>query len=201
MIFTPVSRIASAERRRNPFTVDDGTGTVEFTFRLDQDVHEGQANEKQDPPQEPIKKRSSSPLSVGSVVRVQGRVRAKRNSREIYGESIGPYRNSFLRGHSDDKCIERCYGPKVELDHWRQVVDLHKKHYFVSEKFIIPSSSSDVAFGAQDVLRTPKKFAATVALPSSTPSAHSTPSSSASLSPQKTSKDSSVRLTFFPCSQ
>jgi hypothetical protein len=92
VIFTPVSRVASAERRRNPFTVDDGTGTAEFTFRLDQDVQGGRASEKQDAPrssEEPIKKISSSLIPVGSVVRVQGRVRAKRNSRDIYGESIG----------------------------------------------------------------------------------------------------------------
>ncbi|KAF8272156.1 hypothetical protein EI94DRAFT_423408 [Lactarius quietus] len=86
---------------------------------------------------EPSKKRSSSLIPVGSVVRVQGRVRAKWNSREIYGESI-----------------ERCQGPGVELDHWRQVVALHEKHYFVPEKFVVPSSPSAVAFGAQDVPRT-----------------------------------------------
>lgn len=93
MTFTPVSRAASAERHRNPFTVDDGTGTVECTFRLDQDARGGRASVKQDTlrlVQEPSKTRSSSLIPVGSVVRVQGRVRAKRNSREIYGESIGP---------------------------------------------------------------------------------------------------------------
>lgn len=200
MTFTPVSRVASAERRRNPFTVDDGTGTVEFTFRLDQDVQAGRVCEKQDSPrsaQEPKKKRTSSLIPVGSVVRVQGRVRAKWDSREIFGESIGPlYRNSFLRGHSDDKCVERCHGPGVELDHWRQVVALHEKHYFVPEKFVIPSSSA-VAFDTQDVPCTPKS-AVTDALPSTaTPSVHSTPSSSASSSPQKSSKDPSVCLTFF----
>jgi len=93
VIFTPVSRVASAKRRRNPFAVDDGTGTVECTFRVDQDAAGDRASEKQVSPrsaQEATKKRSSSLIPVGSVVRVQGRVRAKRNSREIYGESIGP---------------------------------------------------------------------------------------------------------------
>ena len=199
MIFTPVSRVFSAERRRNLFTVDDGTGTVEFTFRLDQDVQGGRGSEKQDPPrstQEPIKKRSSFLIPVGSVVRVQGRVRAKWNSREIYGESIRPsIPKLVLEGHSDDKCAERCHGPRVELDHWRQVVALHEKRYFVPEKFVIPSSSSGV--DAEDVPHTPKSTA-TDALPSiSTPSTSSTPSSSASLSPQRSSKGPSVRLTFF----
>jgi hypothetical protein len=91
VIFTPVSRVASAERRRNPFTVDDGTGTVECTFRLDQDPHGDRANVKQGTLfQAPSKNRSSALIPVGSVVRVQGRVRAKWNSREICGESIGP---------------------------------------------------------------------------------------------------------------
>lgn len=91
MIFTSVSRVASAERRQTPFSVDDGTGTVECTSRLDQDAHGGRANVKQDSLfQAPSKTRSSPLIPVGSVVRVQGRVRAKRNSREIYGESIGP---------------------------------------------------------------------------------------------------------------
>ena len=84
MTFTPVSHVASAERHRNPFTVDDGTGTVECTFRLDQDDQGGRTSVKQDT------QRSSSLIPVGSVVRVQGRVRAKRNSREVLCESIGP---------------------------------------------------------------------------------------------------------------
>jgi hypothetical protein len=91
VIFTLVSRVASAERRRNPFTVDDGTGTVECTFRLDQDPHGDRANVKQGTVfQAPSKNRSSALIPVGSVVRVQGRVRAKWDSREVYGESIGP---------------------------------------------------------------------------------------------------------------
>ena len=86
-----VSHVASAERHRNPFTVDDGTGTVECTFRLDQDAQGGRASMKQDTRfQEPSNNRSSSLIPVGSVVRVQGRVRAKRNSREVYCEPIGP---------------------------------------------------------------------------------------------------------------
>lgn len=90
VIFTPVRRVASARRRRDPFTVDDGTGTVECTFRADQDAQGGRAGENKDSPQEPTKKRYSPLIPVGSVVRVQGRVRAKRNTREIYGESLGP---------------------------------------------------------------------------------------------------------------
>jgi hypothetical protein len=181
--------------------VDDGTGTVECTFRLDEDAQGGRAGVKQDTRfQEQSQKRSSSLIPVGSVVRVQGRVRAKRNSREVYCESIGPSIPTLvlccLRSHSDDKCAERCHGPAVELGHWRQVVALHEKHYFVTEKFDIPSPSSSVAFDAQDVLRTPKSAATNPYPSSSTPSVHSTPSSSASSSPQKSSKDPSVRLSF-----
>ncbi|KAH9002276.1 hypothetical protein EDB86DRAFT_285297 [Lactarius hatsudake] len=168
---------ATAYENRDLYTLDDGTGTVECTFRVDQDAQGGRASEKKQntlrSAQEPTKQRSS-PIPVGSVVRVQGRVRAKRNSREIYGESI-----------------ERCHGPGVELDHWRQAVALHEKHYFVPEKFVVPSPSA-IAFGAQDVPRTPKSAAANPPLSVSTPSTHSTPSSSASLSPQKSSKDPSL---------
>ncbi|KAI9447872.1 hypothetical protein H4582DRAFT_34993 [Lactarius indigo] len=168
---------ATAYENRDLYTLDDGTGTVECTFRVDQDAQGGRASKKHDAPrsnQEPTKQRSSPLIPVGSVVRVQGRVRAKRNSREIYGESI-----------------ERCHGPGVELAHWRQVIALHEKHYFVPEEFVVPSSSA-VAFGAQDVPRTPKSAATNVPIPVSTPSTHSTPSSSASLSPQKSSKDPSL---------
>ncbi|KAI9467180.1 hypothetical protein BJY52DRAFT_1348990 [Lactarius psammicola] len=168
---------ATAYENRDLYTLDDGTGIVECTFRVDRDAQGGPASEKQDSPrsaQEPSKKRSSSLIPVGSVVRVQGRVRAKRNSREIYCE-----------------LIERCHGPGVELDHWRQVVALHEKHYFVPEKFVVPLSST-VAFSAQDVPRTPKSAATDAPLSVSTPSTHSTPSSSASLSPQKSSKHPSL---------
>lgn len=196
MIFTPVSRVASTERRRNLFTVDDGTGTIECIFRLDQDG--GRASVKQDTLfQAPSKNRSSSLIPVGSVVSVQGRVRAKWNSREIYGESIGPSIPTLVpQSHSDDECAERCRGPEVELDHWRQVVALHEKNYFVPEKFIIPSLSSAVAFGAQDIPCTPKSAVTKTHSSASTPSVHSTLSSSASLSPQKWSKDPSVRLNY-----
>ena len=176
--------------------MDDGTGTVECVFRLDQDG--GRASVKQDTLfQAPSKNRSSSLIPVGSVVRVQGRVRAKWNSREIYGESIGPSITRSTESHSDDKCAERCRGPEVELDHWRQVVALHEKYYFVSEKFVIPSSSSAVAFSAQDIPCTPKSAVTNAHSSASTPSVHSTPSSSASLSSQKSSKDPSVRLNYY----
>ena len=134
-------------------------------------------------------------IPVGSVVRVQGRVRAKWNSREICGESIGPSTPTLVpQSHSDDDCAERCRGPEVELDHWRQVVALHENNYFVPEKFVIPSSSGAVAFGAQNIPCTPKSAATNAHSSASTPSVHSTPSSSASLSPQKRFKDPSVRL-------
>ncbi|KAH9060993.1 hypothetical protein EDB87DRAFT_1560925 [Lactarius vividus] len=164
---------ATAYENRDIYTLDDGTGTLECTFRADQDAR---ASGKQDTPRsaQELTKNRSSLIPVGSVVRVQGRVRAKRNSREIYGESI-----------------ERCHGPGVELDHWRRVITLHEKHYFVPEKFVVPSSST-VAFGAQDVPRTPKSAAVNVPLSISTPSTHSTPSSSASLSPQNSSRDPSL---------
>ena len=195
MIFTPVSRVASNERRRNLFTVDDGTGTVGCIFRLDQDG--GRANVKQDTLfQAPSKNRASSLIPVGSVVRVQGRVRAKWNSREIYGETIGPSIPTLVPHSHSDKFAERCRGPEVELDHWRQVAALHKKNYFMPEKSIIPSSSSAVAFGAQDIPCTPKSAVTKAPSSASTPSVHSTPSSSASLSPQKWSKDPSVRLNY-----
>ncbi|KAH9179528.1 hypothetical protein EDB89DRAFT_1841481 [Lactarius sanguifluus] len=167
---------ATAYENRDLYTLDDGTGTVECTFRVDQDAQGDRASEKQGTlrsAQEPTKQRSS-PIPVGSVVRVQGRVRAKRNSREIYGESV-----------------ERCHGSRVELDHWRQVIALHEKHYFAPEKFVVPSPSA-IAFGAQDVPRTPKSAAANPPLSVSTPSTHSTPSTSASLSPQKSSKHPSL---------
>ncbi len=149
----------------------------------------------------PLKRRQKkdplplSPLVPWSEFKAEF-VRSGTQGRFTANQSVRLYRNSFLRGHSDDKCVERCHGPRVELDHWRQVIALHEKHYFVPEKFVIPSSSSAVAFSAQNVPRTPKSAAADAPLSVSTPSTHSTPSSSASLSPQKSSRDPSVRPSF-----
>ena len=79
------------------FTVDDGTGTIECAFRIDQDKPEGQTSEATSSAQEPKRilattERHSPPLiPVGSVVKVQGRIHVKHNSREIQGESIGSF--------------------------------------------------------------------------------------------------------------
>lgn len=133
--------------------------------------------------------RGQSPRQSSCEVELEGDLR--RINRSVYIDTRS------TESHFDDKCAERCRGPEVELDHWRQVVALHEKYYFVSEKFVIPSSSSAVAFSAQDIPCTPKSAVTNAHSSASTPSVHSTPSSSASLSSQKSSKDPSVRLNYY----
>jgi hypothetical protein len=135
---------------------------------------------------------SSCPLiPVGSVVNVQGKVRVKHNSRELYGDSIGLYSTvtpseRILLNHS----IVRCRGLGKELEHWRRVTALHKNYYFLPERFVIPSSSGTNVIGARDIPHTPKS----TRVIASTPSTHSTASSSTTSSPAKSSDDTSVRL-------
>jgi len=80
-------------------TVDDGTGTIECAFRPDEDKPEGQTSENRDvaPLAQEVaavklaapRLRSPPLVPVGSVVKVQGKVRVKPHSRDIHGESIG----------------------------------------------------------------------------------------------------------------
>ena len=82
-----------------PHTVDDGTGTIECAFRPDEDKPEGQMSENRDvaPLAQEVaavklaapRLRSPPLVPVGSVVKVQGKVRVKPHSRDIHGESIG----------------------------------------------------------------------------------------------------------------
>jgi hypothetical protein len=79
--------------------VDDGTGTIECAFRPDEDKPEGQTSENRDVAplaQEVAAVKLAAPplrspplVPVGSVVKVQGKVRVKPHSRDIHGESIG----------------------------------------------------------------------------------------------------------------
>ncbi|KAI0307009.1 hypothetical protein B0F90DRAFT_506900 [Multifurca ochricompacta] len=169
----------SEYERRILYILDDGTGTIECAFRTDQGLPENEASEDQGVPtlvREPTHKPmlpSSSLVPVGSVVKVQGRVRAKQNSRDIYGESI-----------------EQLRGPCDELNHWRQVTTLHKNYYSLPGPFVIPSSSA-TASGSRDTPRTPKSAVPGSFPSASTPSAHSTTSSSSVSSSIKLSEDPS----------
>ncbi|KAI0254872.1 hypothetical protein BJV78DRAFT_1183480 [Lactifluus subvellereus] len=175
---------AVAYERRVLYTLDDGTGTIECAFRVDQDKPEGKTSKNQaiaplvqEPKRRLATKETPTPpvIPVGSVVKVQGRIHVKHNSREIQGASI-----------------ERCRGPRDELDHWRQVSSLHKSYYFLPERFVIPTSSgTTTAIDVQDVPRTPKSANVVNSIPL-TPSTHSTVSSSAASSPVKSSEGPSL---------
>lgn len=76
-------------------TVDDGTSTIECAFRPDEGKIESKTNEKQGVrPLHQNRPAVTQPLlpplvPVGYMVKVQGIVRAKHNTREIHGETIG----------------------------------------------------------------------------------------------------------------
>lgn len=79
-------------------TVDDGTGTIECAFRPGEGKPESKPIEArhvlplpQKPTDGPASTISQPPplIPVGSVVTVQGKVRAKRDSRDLHGETIG----------------------------------------------------------------------------------------------------------------
>ncbi|KAI9513232.1 hypothetical protein F5148DRAFT_1157141 [Russula earlei] len=170
----------AAYERRIVYTLDDGTGTIECAFRLDENKPESKASEKQvvtavgrvsTEKFTNLPSPTSRLIPVGSVVNVQGRVRVKQNSRDIYGESI-----------------ERCKGMREELEHWRRVISLHKNHYFLPERFVIPSSPSTTGISAPDLLSTPKSAKATTF----TPNTPSTASSSSTSSPVRSSEDPSL---------
>jgi DNA/RNA endonuclease YhcR with UshA esterase domain len=98
--FTHVSRITSRCSTSNPKAhsiVDDGTGTIECAFRSDASEPESKTSEKQDvaPLARGLADKSGSTtephlVPVGSVVKVQGKVRARQNSKDVHGESLGP---------------------------------------------------------------------------------------------------------------
>jgi len=71
--------------------VDDGTATIECAFRLDDEDRPENKNENWGVTRLAQKLADKRPplIPVGSVVKVQGKVRAKHNSRDIHGESIG----------------------------------------------------------------------------------------------------------------
>ncbi|KAH9965767.1 hypothetical protein BC827DRAFT_765887 [Russula dissimulans] len=174
---------AAAYERRLVYTLDDGTGTIECAFRLDESKPESKTSEKQgvapftrvltDRDKPVTQQRDPSRLiPVGSVVKIQGRVRVKQTFRDIHGDSI-----------------ERCKGVREELEHWRRVTSLHKTHYFLPERFVIPSSSTTLAVSAQDVPTTPKSTKGTISLASTPSTSHS---SSTTSSPAKSSDDSSL---------
>lgn len=79
----------------NPrYTVDDGTGTIECAFRPGEGKPESKTNQDQDVHPSTREPATTNPLPcplipVGSVVSVQGKVRAKYNSRDLHGETIG----------------------------------------------------------------------------------------------------------------
>ena len=205
MSSTHVSRITSHCTTPNAnarSTVDDGTSTIECAFRPDEGKLESKPSEKQGVrPLGQNRFAVTQPLPpplvpVGSMVKVQGKVRAKHNAREIHGETIGlwstmvPLERIYLR----ELDVERCRGPGEELEHWRRITSLHKDYYFLPEKFVIPSSSGTAASGEKDMPRTPKSARVMI----STPSTCSTAFSSSTSSPTKSSDDPSVR--FYPCS-
>jgi len=73
------------------FTVDDGTATIECAFRPDDEDKPQNKREKWDVARFAQELANKPPplVPVGSVVRVQGKVRVKHNSRDIHGDSIG----------------------------------------------------------------------------------------------------------------
>lgn len=96
MSSTHVSRITSHCTTPNAHsTVDDGTSTIECAFRPDEGKPESKASETQGiRPSDQKRSADTQPLPlplvpVGSMVKVQGKVRAKHNAREIHGETIG----------------------------------------------------------------------------------------------------------------
>ena len=183
--------------------MDDGTGTIECAFRISEgeDKPESKKNEDRDRPRdvrssarEPSTSARPDPLiiPVGSVVNVQGKIRVKRNSRELNGDTIGLYSTLTLMRPSESFSMDsvvRCRGLGEELKHWQRVTALHKNYYFLPERFVIPSPSGANAVNAQDTPHTPKSTKA-IASFASTPSAYSTASSSATSSPAKSSDDS-----------
>ena len=90
--------------------MDDGTGTIDCAIRIreGEDIPESKLSEDRDRPRdirsssarEPTNGLASTSTSarpdpplipVGSVVNVQGKIRVKHNSRELQGDTIGPY--------------------------------------------------------------------------------------------------------------
>ena len=83
--------------------MDDGTGTIEYAFRTSQ----GEAKPESKPSENrdhlrDIRSTAREPtdtnarpepvvIPVGSVVKVQGKIRLKYNSRELNGDTIGLY--------------------------------------------------------------------------------------------------------------
>lgn len=183
--------------------MDDGTGTIECAFRPSEAKPESKTNQDRDVhplPRKPTDGRAAtnsqpSPLvPVGSVVTVQGKVRAKRNSRDLHGETIGLcFTFDSIREILLNDGVVRCRGVREELEHWQRVTALHKSYYFLPEQFVIPSSSVTNVVAVQDIPRTPKSTKVIASL-ASTPSTHSTASSSTTSSPVKSSEDGSVRL-------
>jgi DNA/RNA endonuclease YhcR with UshA esterase domain len=79
-------------------TVDDGTGTIECAFRISEGgsktiVDRGHSRDVRPSAREPTdaSARPDPVIPVGSVVKVQGKVRVKHNSRELNGDTIGLY--------------------------------------------------------------------------------------------------------------
>ena len=72
-------------------TVDDGTATIECAFRLDDEDKPENKSENRDVARLARELANKPPqlVPVGSVVKVEGKVRAKHNSRDIHGDSIG----------------------------------------------------------------------------------------------------------------
>lgn len=68
--------------------MDDGTATIECAFRPDDEDKPGNKYESWDAARL-AQKLAAKLVPVGSVVKVQGKVRVKHNSRDIHGESIG----------------------------------------------------------------------------------------------------------------
>ncbi|KAI0303920.1 hypothetical protein BC826DRAFT_200777 [Russula brevipes] len=163
---------AAAYERRVVYTLDDGTGTIECAFRSEEGKPESKASENKVVTS--LARHPSPLVQVGSVAKVQGKVRAKHNSREISGDSI-----------------ERCKGLREELEHWQRVTSLHKDYYFLPDPFVIPSSSGITDIGTRDAPQTPKSTKA-INSTVSTPSTHSSTLSSATSSPVKSSEDPSL---------
>ncbi|KAI0268088.1 hypothetical protein BC834DRAFT_867837 [Gloeopeniophorella convolvens] len=173
---------AAKYESRIVYTLDDGSGTLECVFRTDQDMPTHRASGSHDISLlRPAQSSKPKPLNkdpdivpfvpVGTVVRVTGKIRSKHSSRDIHGESI-----------------DRCKGPRDELDHWRRVSVLHKTYYYSSEPFVIPPLGSTDPITC-DVPRTPcrPKTQDHLALPSSP---LSVASASAVSSPTKSLKES-----------
>ena len=129
--------------------VDDGTAVIDCNY-----PHPQPTQPKVDT------KRTTSELSkpdplpvfkpvakVGNFVQVVGKVRAVYSSRQIVVDRIGLSRNitSWLP-LTELLLAETCSSPNDELVHSRTVRQLHRTSYSLSDPFVIPPRTCQLAF-------------------------------------------------------